>query len=130
VQLYQKRKVFEKIGVQILAVSFETAESTRNYVKGSSVEWPVLVDNKKILYRYFGMGTAGFWDIWGYRTWKAYVRELFKGRKPQKGEGDVQQRGGNVILDVDGRVRFHHISNGPGDRPTVEQLLDFFKKTA
>lgn len=129
-QLHQQRKVFEEIGVQVLAVSFETTESTRNYVKGSCVEWPVLMDNQKILYSYFDMKTAGFWDIWGYRTWKAYFRELFSGRLPQKGEGDVQQRGGNVILDADGRVRLHHISIGPGDRPTVEQLLQFLKETA
>ena len=126
-QLHQQRKEFEKIGVQVLAVSFETIGSTRNYSKDSSLEWPILLDNQKVLYRYFGMRTAGFWDIWGYRTWKAYFRELLRGRLPQKGEGDIQQRGGNVILDADGRVRLHHISKGPGDRPTVKQLLNYFK---
>ena len=127
-QLHQQKKKFEEVGAQVLAVSFETSESTRNYVKGSSLKFPVLVDDKKILYRYFGMRTAGFWDIWGVRTWKAYLRELFRGRLPQKGEGDIQQRGGNVILDAGGSIRFHHISNGPGDRPTVEQLLRFIKE--
>ena len=129
-QLHQQRKEFEEVGVQVLAVSFETTESTRNYVKASSLEWPILLDNQKILYRYFGMRTAGFWDIWGYRTWKAYFKELLRGRLPQKGEGDIQQRGGNVILDADGRVRLHHISKGPGDRPAVEHLLQVLKEAA
>lgn len=129
-QLHQKRKEFEEIGAHVLAVSFETSESTRNYVKASSMEFKVLVDDKKILYRHFGMRTASFWDIWGIRTWKAYFRELFRGRLPQKGEGDIQQRGGNVIIDFSGRIRYHHISNGPGDRPTVEQLLQLIKEAA
>ena len=127
-QLHRQRGEFEAAGVHILAVSFETSESTRSYVKGASLEFPVVVDNKKNLYSYFGMRAAGFWVIWGLRTWKAYFRELFKGRLPQKGEGDIQQRGGNVIIDADGRIRFHHISNGPGDRPTAEQLLQFIQE--
>ena len=108
-------------------VSFETISSTWKYLKDTSLPWPVLVDSEKSLYHYFGMGKAGFWDIWGYRTWRAYLKELFQGRLPRKGEGDFQQRGGDVILDPDGLVRLQHIGSGPGDRPEVTQLLQFVK---
>ena len=111
-----------------MVISFETIESSKKYLDDTSLDWPVLVDDAKKLYQYFGMGEAGFWDIWGYRTWLAYFKEITRGRSPRKGHGDIQQRGGNVILDPAGIVRLHHIGNGPGDRPEVEHLLQVIRE--
>jgi len=68
VQLHQKRKELEKAGFKVLVISFETIDSSKEYLDDTSLDWPVLVDDQKRLYKYFGMGEAGFWDIWGYRT--------------------------------------------------------------
>ena len=130
VQLYQQKKEFEKSGVKIIAVSFETNESVENYLKDTNLEWPVLRDEQKHLYHYFGMRDASFWDIWGYRTWLAYCKEIIRGRRPRKGDGNVNQRGGNILIDPEGLIRLHHIGKGPGDRPEVDFLLRFIREAS
>ena len=69
------------------------------------------------------MLTASFWDVWGYKTFLVYIRELMKGKRPKKSDSDIYQRGGDVIIDPDGIVRLHHIGDGPADRPSVKELL-------
>jgi len=127
--LYQQREEFEKSGVQIIAISFQTKESVEKYLKETRLEWPILRDEQKNLYHYFGMGDAGFWDLWGYRTWLAYCKEMIRGIMPRKGDGDINQRGGNVLIDPEGLVRLHHIGKGPGDRPEAGFLLQFIRES-
>ena len=38
-------------------------------------------------------------------------------------EGDIFQRGGDVLIDPTGIVALHHVGNGPADRPPVETIL-------
>lgn len=52
-----------------------------------------------------------------------YLREMIKGKKLIKSEGDIYQRGGDVLIDPTGIVRLHHIGEGPADRPTVEMIM-------
>jgi len=130
VQLHQHKTELEEEGIQIAGVSFETVESANEYLQDTRLEWPIFLDENKKLYHYFGMGKAGFWDIWGYRTWLAYFRELSQGRRPRKGAGDIHQRGGDVLVDPAGVIRLHHIGKGPGDRPEVGSLLQFIRNIA
>lgn len=126
--MYQQREEFKKSGVQIIAISFEAADSVEKYLKDTNLEWPILRDEQKHLYHYFGMREASFWDLWGYRTWLAYFKELLQGRLPRKGDGDINQRGGDVLIDPEGLIRLHHIGKGPGDRPQIEFLLQVIKE--
>ena len=73
------------------------------------------------------MFSAGFWDLWGPRTWLAYLKLLAKGETLMKSEGDVEQRGGDVLIDPAGIIRLHHIGSGPGDRPAIEPVLEMVK---
>ena len=66
---------------------------------------------------------ASYWDVWGIKTWLVYSRELLKGNKPLKSEGDLYQRGGDVIIDPGGIIGLHHVGQGPADRPTVTQIV-------
>jgi len=70
------------------------------------------------------MLSASFWDVFGLKTWGVYLKEIVKGKKLRKSEGDIFQRGGDVLIDPGGTVHLHHIGVGPGDRPTVEALLN------
>ena len=85
---------------------------------------PYYYDGDRQLYRYFGMLKAGFWDLWGPRTFAAYLRLLLKGRKILASKGDIHQRGGDVLVDPHGRVVFHHIGSGPADRPDLETIFN------
>jgi peroxiredoxin len=115
---------FHKRNVKIVVVSFEAGFLARGYVEETSLAWPLLVDDTRETYRNYGMLTASFWDVWGPKTLWVYLKEILKGRKLKKSEGDVYQRGGDVLIDPGGTVRLHYVGASPADRPTVEALLD------
>lgn len=104
-------------------ITFEAGFLARRYIEETGLEWPLLVDESRTLYRAYDMLDAGFWDIWGPRTWVAYCREILRGRLPKKSSGDIQQRGGDVLIDPQGIVRLHHVGTGPADRPAVDVIL-------
>lgn len=81
------------------------------------MDFPYYVDEEKKLYKYYGLFKAGFWDLWGVRTWVTYVHLLLKGWKIVKSTSDIYQRGGDVLIDPHGVIRLHHIGRGPADRP-------------
>ena len=111
------------MNVKIVVVSFENDYLARCYVEDTSLAWPVLIDDTRAVYKSFGMLAASFWDVWGLKTWLVYFREVSKGNKPKKSDGDIYQRGGDVLIDPDGIVRLHHVGEGPADRPDVAKLL-------
>ena len=114
---------FSKRDVKIVVVTFETGFLARSYVEDTSLTWPLLIDDTRETYRNYGMLSASFWDVWGPKTWWALLKEIFKGKKLIKSEGDIYQRGGDVLIGPGGTVHLHQIGVGPGDRPTVEALL-------
>jgi len=114
---------FARHGVKVAVVTFENDFFARSYVAETGLDWPLLIDADRTLYQGYDMLSAGFWDVWGPSTWWVYAKELFKGQKLHKSEGDVMQRGGDVLIDPDGIVRLHHVGEGPADRPGVETIL-------
>ena len=114
--------------MSIVAVTFEDDLSSGAYVRETSLPWPLIIDESRELYRSYGMLSASFWDVWGPKTWLAYLREFMRGRKPVKSEGDIMQRGGDVLIDPSGIVRMHHVGRGPADRPRVERILELIER--
>ena len=106
-----------------MVVTFENDFLARAYVEDTLLMWPLLVDDTRETYQAYGMLAASFWDIWGPKTWWAYLKEILKGERLRKSEGDLSQRGGDVLIDPDGIVTLHHVGVGPADRPPVERLL-------
>jgi AhpC/TSA antioxidant enzyme len=115
---------FTKRNVKIAVVTFENDFFARGYVAETSLTWPLLVDDSRETYRKYGMLSASFWDIWGPKTWWAYLREVIKGEKLRKSDGDIYQRGGDVLIDPNGIVSLHHIGVGPADRPAIETIMN------
>jgi len=115
---------FTKRNVKIAVVTFENDFFARGYVVETSLTWPLLVDDTRETYRNFGMLSSSFWDIWGPKTWWAYLKEVIKGEKLRKSEGDIYQRGGDVLIDPNGIVSLHHVGVGPADRPAIETILN------
>jgi len=104
-------------------VTFESNLLSRSYVEETSLTWPLIIDETRELYRSYGMFSASFWNIWGPKSWLAYLKEIIKGEKLKKSESDVMQRGGDVLIDPNGIVQMHYVGEGPGDRPSVEKIL-------
>ena len=104
-------------------MTFESARVAQAYAAETGIEWPILVDETRHLYRAYGMLAGGMWDIWGPASWWAYLKELARGRLPRASRSDFRQLGGDVLIDPAGIVRFHHVGRGPADRPSVDTLL-------
>lgn len=113
----------KRLNLKVVVVTFENDFMARCYVEDTALQWPILVDSSREVYKNYGMLTASFWDIWGFKTWQVYFREMSKGNLPKKSHGDVYQRGGDILIDPDGVVRLHHVGDGPADRPAVDFML-------
>lgn len=120
----------ERRGLHVVVVTFEAGAVTRNYVRDTALTWPLLVDEDRSLYRAYSMLSAGFWDVWGPRTWLAYARELLRGGHLVASDADTSQRGGDVLVDPEGIVRLHHVGDSPADRPEVATLLELLPSRA
>ena len=113
-----------KRNVTVAVVTFENDFFARQYVAETGLNWPLLIDRDRELYRGYSMLAASFWDLWGPSTWRAYLQELRKGQLPKKPTSDdIYQRGGDVLIDPAGIVRLHHVGSGPADRPAIAALL-------
>ena len=105
-------------------MTFDADAMARAYVADTELTWPLLIDEDRTLYAAYGMLHARFLDIWGPQTIVAYLRAIIAGMRPAAPGRDVNQRGGDVLVDPQGIVRLHHVGRGPADRPSVEALLD------
>lgn len=123
--MQQHASEFAALDVLVAVVTFDRGPLAQAYVESTGCPFPLLVDEHRVLYHAYGMLRGRWQDIWGWRTWGAYGRELWRGRLPGRpADGtDTHQLGGDVLIDPEGCVRFVHVGNGPADRPSIETLL-------
>jgi hypothetical protein len=121
--LRERKDELLRKNIKVVVVTFEAGFLARRYMEETGLEWPLLVDANRDIYRAYGMLDASFWDVWGPSTWLAYLKEIRRGRLPNKSSGDIRQRGGDVLIDAEGIVRLHHVGFGPADRPEVATIL-------
>jgi peroxiredoxin len=117
----------KKRNIAVVVLTFENDFLARAYAEDTDLRWPLLIDETREVYRGYGMLSASFWDIWGAKTWWAYVKGIARGEKIKGSQGDIYQRGGDVLIDPAGMVRLHHIGVGPSDRPDVETILQIVR---
>lgn len=127
-QLHQRLEEFRDKNIEIIVITFENEEKALNYQKDIELGMTMAIDQKREMYSYYGMEKAGFLDLWGFKSLKAYFIELLKGNFPKAAHGDIHQRGGNVLIDPNGMVRMHHIGKGPADRPKADDVLNIVKE--
>jgi alkyl hydroperoxide reductase subunit AhpC len=128
--LRQQTDELERLGIKICVVTFEREFVVRAYIEETQVSWPILIDESRELYSAYGMERGRASDILGFRSWWTYAKLLLRGRRLRRGEGDIYQLGGDVLVDPHGIVRLHHVGNGPADRPAVSKILDVVRESA
>lgn len=104
-------------------VTFDAGRMVRAYLEETGITWPLLLDHDRTLYRGYGMERGSVWNIYGPAAIGTYLRLLWRGRSLKRPGSDVRQLGGDVLIDPQGIVRFHHVGDGPADRPEVSTLL-------
>ncbi len=105
-------------------MTFETQQQAQRYVAEIELDWPMLVDVERTIYRAYDLEPrASIWNLFRPTFWPHYLGLVMRGRRVRKPTGDIYQLGGNVLIDPDGIVRLHRSSTNPLDRPSPEQLL-------
>ena len=123
-QLRQHEKELEQLGVEVKVVTFDADFMAMDYIRNTSLKWPLLLDSDQELYRAYGMERGSWWAIYNPVVIWGYLKLIFHGRLPGKPGRDWQQLGGDVMVDPEGIVRLHHVSVNPHDRPDVKAMLE------
>lgn len=113
----------DELNVKVAVVTFEAGPLAQAYVSETDLQWSLLVDETRALYKGYGMEHGSRWNVYGPPAWWIYAKLLLKGRKLRTSHSDFKQLGGDVLIDPEGLVRLHYIGNGPADRPSVESIL-------
>lgn len=113
-----------ELGIEVVVVTFDADFMARAYVEQTKLPWPLLIDGDRKLYRAYDMARADWWSIYGPASIWHYMKLVFgRGRKIEKPGSDTRQLGGDVLIDPEGFVRFHYVSESPHDRPSVDEIL-------
>ena len=123
-QLRQRKEELEQLDVRIKIVSFDNDALGQWYVSNTGLEWPILRDAERELYRGYGLQVGAMWTLTRPSAIWKYFKLIFSGHGSLKKGKDVRQLGGDVLIDRQGIVRMHHISTTPFDRPTFDSILD------
>ena len=112
------------MGIRVLVVTFEDRAAAADYLDETGMTWPIVADERRELYQAYGLGRARWRHLVGPRTLFAYAKEAMRGTFPRRPVADTTQQGGDILIDPDGVVRFHHMGAGSGYRPTVAHVLE------
>jgi hypothetical protein len=114
-------------GVQVFAVTFESAQRIADYRAREPIAFPILRDPRREAYRAFGLERNPRRAFAAPATSWYYVRQAARGRLPWFRSGDYIQLGGDVVLSAAGEPCWVYASREPADRPSIEDLLRVLK---
>ena len=123
-QLWQSEAEFESLGIEVKVVTFDSPSMGKRYAQQRDARWPMLHDQDRKLYHAYGFGRASLAKLMGPVAVLKYIPQILTGHSGTPGK-DIFQMGGNVLIDPDGIVKMHHVSDQPHDRPTANKILDF-----
>lgn len=89
-------------------------------------KWPfaILADPSRLAYEAFALPRLSWRRVFSLATLRLYFKLLRAGKKRQDyGKEDIQQTGGDFLIDRAGSILFAHRSREPADRPTPAKLL-------
>lgn len=106
-----------------MIVAFDDDVMAKNYVASTGLEWPLLLDQDRELYRGYQLESGSWWQIYNPLSILRYIWLILTKRSIGKPGSDYRQLGGDVLIDPAGVVRLHVASETPHDRPSVEDIL-------
>lgn len=117
--------------VSIVIVSFEEERYVRRYRDQTGLQWPLISDPNRELYRLFGMEKAKLRQIINWRSLRGYLGLVFGLRRAVKmpTNHDYLQLGGDVLVDPRGVIQLIHHSHSPEDRPKLTDIMQLLAIT-
>ncbi len=108
----------------VACVTFATPALIKAFEREMDLPFPILGDPERHAYRAMGFERASWRRVWlDPRVWARYAVLLGRGRRSKPVDQDLLQLGGDVVIDPEGRIAWLYRSEGPEDRPAVDQLL-------
>ena len=106
-------------------VTFTDPKRLVDYGEAHRFGFPILRDPERAAYRAFGLGRGSVRRVWGLRAARRYLEVIRSDgvggvRLPAE---DPLQLGGDFVIAPDGTVTFAFRSEGPDDRPSVDELV-------
>ena len=125
----QREKELESLSVHVKVVTFDGDFMARSYAQDTNLNWPLLLDTNRELYRAYQMERGSWWSISNPLAIFRYVTLILRGWFPGQPGRDLRQMGGDVVVDPAGIIRLHHVSCQPHDRPSIETLLTLVSRS-
>ena len=111
--------------LSIVLIANYDRETAMNWLIETNVDFPFYLDQTSAVYRAldFPVSSLKSWHI--YTLWW-YLKKAFQGHSIPlpRGDEDISQLGGNIIVNKEGKILFLHRCERPDDRPTIGQLFD------
>jgi len=119
---------------ELVLLTFTTADLLDEYQERRDLSIPILIDANRDVYATYGLGRGSIGRIWGWATLRRYAQIL---RRSGRGMADLvaatedtRQLGGDFVVAPDGRLSWGYWSEGPADRPSVNDVLEAVKRAA
>ena len=114
----------EQLGeAAVVLITFTRARNLVGYRGRLGLPFPVVTDEERTVYRAYGLGRGDWKQVWGPATIRRYGELLKAGRRLQKPTEDILQLGGDFVVGPDGRLAYVFRSEGPDDRPPIDDLV-------
>jgi hypothetical protein len=113
-------------GLRPVVVSFhDDPERLAGYRTYLGIDFPIVADPERALYRALGAERGRLTDVWSFGTLRMYMRLVRQGRRLRDVRllaDDTRQLGADAIVDAHGRLTHLWLPDGPDHRPTIEQI--------
>jgi hypothetical protein len=100
----------------------DDADRLTAYREHLGIEFPVVADPDRALYRALGVERGRLRDVWSLGTLRMYVHLVRQGRKLRPPRDDTRQLGADAVVGPDGRLEALWLPASPDDRPTVAEM--------
>lgn len=110
----------------MVIVTFTSAELLLDYRDRTELPFDLVRDSSRHSYRAYGLPRGSTARVWGLRTAKRYLQIIRRDgfgalRRPTE---DPLQLGGDFVVAPDGTLAWGFWSEGPDDRPSVDELVE------
>jgi len=122
VQLHRRQTDFDAAGAGLHVVGNGSPSFIAGFRETTLFDGPLYTDPELAVYRAAELqrSVAKTLDP---RGLFGAARALASGHRQGRTQGDAWQQGGVLVVAPDGAVRWHHISQRPGDNASPEQIL-------
>lgn len=110
----------------VVLVVFTDPANIAEYQATNQLPFPILVDVNRSSYQAYGLGRTSTARVYSWKTIRRYL-EIFRTsgfRRLPKATEDTLQLGGDFIIAPDQTLAYGFWSEGPDDRPDVEELVE------